>query len=62
MHCCNCDKDMVHCVCEDADERLNYLLSCPYLDSRMIIHVQEERAAIFLGKFDNENKISEDLC
>ncbi len=50
----NCNKHMVQCICEDADERINNLVEYPNLGPNMINNIQTERAENFLAKHDEK--------
>ena len=57
MTCCVCNRNMVDCICPDADDRLAELLSCPQLDSNWIAKIQAQR---LLNRFDIERERTKD--
>ncbi len=49
MICMVCNRNLVNCICDDADVRIASLAGSPFLDQQMIHRIQAQR---LLNKFD----------
>jgi hypothetical protein len=43
MFCAKCNRNLVVCICDDIDERLNNLRSSQFIDPDMIDRIKAER-------------------
>lgn len=52
MICCQCNRNLVMCICDDFDERIKQLESSPFL----AIDFDKIRAQRFINQFDIERE------